>query len=79
MRHELIELVVAVRFDILQEINHLEGLAVARYLPSRQHILRLLRETHVVLVHHLLMLEGVLLNGDYLDLIPCFLLLHIIV
>lgn len=70
LRHELVELVVAVRFDLLQEIIHLEGLAVARYLPSRQHILRVLREAHVVLVHHLLMLERVLLSGDYLDLIP---------
>jgi hypothetical protein len=60
--HELVELVVAVCLDLLQEIIHLEGLAVARYLPSRQHILRVLRETHVVLVHHLLMLEGVLLS-----------------
>ena len=60
--HELVELVVAVRFDLLQEIVHLEGLAVARYFPSRQYILRVLREAHVVLVHHLLMLEGVLLS-----------------
>ena len=30
----------------------------------------MLREAHVVLVHHLLMLEGVLLTGDYLYLIP---------
>jgi len=70
LRHELVELVVAVRFDLFQEIIHLEGLAVARYLPSSQHILRVLREAHVVLVHNLLMLERVLLSGDYLDLIP---------
>jgi len=70
LRHELVELVVAVRFDLLQEIIHLEGLAIARYLPSRQHILRMLREAHVVLVHHLLMLDRVLLSGDYLNLIP---------
>ena len=60
--HELVELVVAVRFDLLKEIIHLEGLAVARYLPSCQYILRVLREAHVVLVHHLLMLEGVFLS-----------------
>lgn len=30
----------------------------------------MLREAHVVLVHHLLMLKGVLLAGDYLDRIP---------
>ena len=70
LRHELVELVVAVCFDLLQEIIHLEGLAVARYLPSRQHLLCVMRKAHVVLVHHLLMLERVLLSGDYLDLSP---------
>lgn len=62
LRHEFVELVVAVRLDLLQEIIHLEGLAVARNLPSRQDILCMLREAHVVLVDHLLMLEGVLLT-----------------
>lgn len=62
LRHKLVELVIAIGFDLLQEIIHLEGLPVARYLPSRQDILRVLREAHVVLVHHLLVLERVFLS-----------------
>jgi hypothetical protein len=47
-RHELVELVVAVRLYLFQEIIHLEGLSVTGNLPCSQNILCLLRDANVV-------------------------------
>lgn len=57
--HELVELVIAIGFYLLQEVVHFQSLPIARDLPSCEDILGMLWQTHVITMK--LMLKGIFL------------------
>jgi hypothetical protein len=48
LRHELVELVVAIGLYLFQEIVHFQSLPITGNLPSCEDILGMLRQTHVI-------------------------------
>jgi hypothetical protein len=48
LRHELVELIVAIGLYLFQEIVHFQSLPITGNLPSCEDILGMLRQTHVI-------------------------------